>query len=234
MIKKRGGTSVAISVRQEAEATAVGEVERPARSRGRRHGSEISGREALLGAALSAFAANGYEATSLRAIAASADVDMALVARLFGSKMELWVAVVDHLAERQAVGRQKLMTLAILAAHDPAEAMRRFIRMFVEISYHGPEVPAFIMQESGSPSERLDILAERLLCPFQKAYGPIIDAAIRAGVVKAPHPELFTRMMFCAISMPMARSALSPNGYNAAPHSLDAIAEQAIALFVAE
>jgi AcrR family transcriptional regulator len=225
-----GGAGVEHRVRQEGGAVAADAIERPARLRGRRHGGEVSGREALLSAALTAFSRYGYEATSLRTLAASAGVDMALVARLFGSKADLWIAVVDHLAERQAAGREKLAALAALAEQDPAEAMRRFIRLFVQISYHGREVPAFIMQESGHPSERLDILVERLLTPFRKAYAPIIEAAIRAGVVKAPHPELFTRMMFCSIAMPMAPSALSPNG----AHSLDAIAEQAIALFVIE
>ncbi len=220
------------NVQQEAGATAAGKVERPVRSRGRRPGGEVSGREALLRAALTSFARYGYEATSLRALAASAGVDMALVARLFGSKADLWIAVVDHLAERQAANRGKLAALAALAEHDPEEAMRRFIRMFVEISYRGREVPAFIMQESGHPSERLNIVVERLLCPFQKAYWPIISAAIGAGVVRATNPELFARMLFCSISMPMAPSALSPNGGQITPQTRDAIAEQAIALFV--
>ena len=59
-------------VRQEAEAKAGGGGERPARSRGRRHGGEVSGRQALLLAALTAFSRYGYEATSLRTLAASA------------------------------------------------------------------------------------------------------------------------------------------------------------------
>jgi AcrR family transcriptional regulator len=219
-------------IRQAAEAEAGGVATRPARPRGRRHGGDLSGREALLRAALTAFSRYGYEATSLRALAASAGVDMALVARLFGSKADLWIAVVDHLAERQAAGREKLAALATLAEQDPAEALRRFIRLFVEISDNGREVPAFIMQESGHPNERLDILVERLLAPFRAACAPIIDAAIRAGVVRAVHPELFARMMFCSISMPMAPSALSPNGGDITPEMRDAIAEQAIALFV--
>jgi AcrR family transcriptional regulator len=87
----------------------------PARLRGRRPGGEVSGREALLRAALSDFSRYGFEGTSLRSLAASAGVDMALVARLFGSKADLWIAVVDHLAERQAADRAKLAALAKLA-----------------------------------------------------------------------------------------------------------------------
>ncbi len=223
------------SIRAKTEATtAGGGVERSAPSRGRRHGGEVSGREALLSAALTAFSRDGYNATSLRTLAASAGVDMALVARLFGSKANLWIAVVDHLAERQAAGCEQMAELAALAERDPAEALRRFIRLFVQISYHVREAPAFIMQESGRPNERLDILVERLVVPFRQASAPIIEAAIRARVVKAVHPEWFTRMMFCSISLPMASSALSPDGSQMTPEMLAAIAEQAIALFVNE
>jgi AcrR family transcriptional regulator len=218
----------------QASVEALGTVKAkaPARPRGRRPGSAVSGREALLDAALSAFARHGYEGVSLRALAGEAGVDMALVARLFGSKSDLWIAVVDYLAARQAAGRAKLAEVALLAEQEPIEAMRRFIRLYAQFSLAGREVPAFVMQESGRPNERLDILVERLLVPFQQACAPIIGAAIRAGVVDAPHPELFARMMFASISLPMVPSALAPDGGRITPERLDAIIEQAIALFV--
>ncbi|WP_404710192.1 TetR/AcrR family transcriptional regulator [Sphingomonas sp. MMS24-J13] len=221
-------TRVAAQERAEpAVDTAV-----PARPRGRRPAGAVSGREALLAAALSAFARNGYEATSLRVIAADAGVDMALVARLFGSKADLWLAVVDFLAERQAEGRAKLAEIAAFAAQDPAEAMRRFVRFYAEVSARGREVPAFIMQESGQPNERLDILVERLILPFRDACRPIFAAAFRAGVVNATDPVLFARMMFASISLPMVPSALAPDGGRVTPERVDAIVAQAIALFV--
>ena len=204
----------------------------PARPRGRRQSGEVSGRDALLRAALGCFARYGYDGTSLRTLADRAGVDMALVARLFGSKADLWEAVVDHLAARQAEGRAELAALAALAEREPAEALRRFIRFFAQASFDGREVPSFIMQESGHPNARLDILVERLLEPFRQACAPIIDAAVDAGVVKAIHPDLFTRMMFCSISLPMVPSALAPEGGQVTPAMRDAIAEQAIALFV--
>jgi AcrR family transcriptional regulator len=192
----------------------------------------VSGRDALLSTALSAFARYGYEATSLRALAAEADVDMALVARLFGSKSDLWTAVVDFLAERQAMGRIRLAEIAELAAHEPAAAMRQFIRFYAEISARGLEVPAFIMQESGHPNERLDVLVERLINPFRDACRPIFAAAFRAGVANATDPILFARMLFASISLPMVPSALAPDGGRMTPERIDAIVAQATALFV--
>jgi AcrR family transcriptional regulator len=49
-------------------------------------------RRAILGAARSAFAARGYEQTTIRAVAAQARVDASMVMRYFGSKAGLFAA----------------------------------------------------------------------------------------------------------------------------------------------
>lgn len=88
--------------------TAMGHTHNPALAepaaavaRGRRPGHATPGRELLLQAALKQFAQRGFDGTSLRSLAAEAGVDAALVARLFGSKVALWTAVVDHLVARR-------------------------------------------------------------------------------------------------------------------------------------
>ncbi|MFG1933082.1 TetR family transcriptional regulator [Mycobacterium sp. NPDC048908] len=57
--------------------------------RGRRQGGPVS-RDAVLAAAKQRFAAEGYEKTTLRAIASDAHVDPSMVLYLFGSKEELF------------------------------------------------------------------------------------------------------------------------------------------------
>lgn len=52
-------------------------------------------REAILAAATHEFSELGYDRTSMRAIAARAGVDQALLAHYFGSKHDLFVAVVE-------------------------------------------------------------------------------------------------------------------------------------------
>ena len=42
---------------------------------------------------MEAFARNGYDGASLRAIALAADCDVSMVAHYFGSKAELWRAM---------------------------------------------------------------------------------------------------------------------------------------------
>jgi AcrR family transcriptional regulator len=53
----------------------------------------------ILSAARSRFAAEGYERTTLRAVAADVGVDAALVIRYFGSKQDLFAAAVDFSIE---------------------------------------------------------------------------------------------------------------------------------------
>ncbi|AQZ64651.1 Transcriptional regulator, TetR family [[Actinomadura] parvosata subsp. kistnae] len=60
---------------------------------GRRPGTSTT-REEILAAAAEAFSVAGYEATSMRQVAAAAGVDPALVRRFFGGKEQLFSAVV--------------------------------------------------------------------------------------------------------------------------------------------
>lgn len=61
---------------------------------GRRPGSEDT-RGAILAAARSSFASQGFHATTIRAVAGSAGVDPALVHHYFGNKEELFAAAID-------------------------------------------------------------------------------------------------------------------------------------------
>ncbi|MFB9239711.1 TetR family transcriptional regulator [Plantactinospora siamensis] len=65
-----------------------------ARRTGRRPGNPDT-REAILAAARSAFAEKGFDGASIRAIAAGAGVDPALVHHYFGTKDQLFLAVMD-------------------------------------------------------------------------------------------------------------------------------------------
>jgi AcrR family transcriptional regulator len=62
--------------------------------RGRRAGTSGT-REAIAGAARRKFGELGYERTTIRAIAAEAGVDPALVVHFFGSKQQLFLSVID-------------------------------------------------------------------------------------------------------------------------------------------
>jgi AcrR family transcriptional regulator len=75
-------------------------------------------RDRILEAARAAFAAEGYDRTSLRTIAASANANVSLIIRYYGSKEELFACAADfdlHLPTASALDPQKVG--AALAAH---------------------------------------------------------------------------------------------------------------------
>lgn len=138
------------------------------RGRGRpRKGKEHNG-EALLEAALACFAQNGFEKTSLRTIAARAGVDVALLSYRFGSKLGLWTAVVDAMAEE---------TLELLQAwpHEqrdrtPEEQLRNLCRGMVTLVADRPLFAQLLISEimTGADEERQALIQERMAQPVHE------------------------------------------------------------------
>ena len=103
--------------------------------RGRRPGGADT-RAGIVAAARAEFAENGYDATSLRAVARRAEVDPALVHHYFGGKPQLFAAVMDVPADpaalvdrvvagpRDQVGESLVRTF--LALWDSPEGRPRF------------------------------------------------------------------------------------------------------------
>jgi AcrR family transcriptional regulator len=202
----------------------------PARTRGRRPGGAPPGRDALLRVAMIKFASSGYEATSLRDLASDAEVDVALVSRLFGPKLKLWEAVVEELVARQSVHLPKVQATAQAAMHDPRAAMTQLIVQFAQISHEIPAFPAFLLHELHRPGERLDLLLTRLVRPFQNACAPVLEAAMAEGVIGARNIDLFFFMLISAVSVPMASPRMLNRNFKSASTLRDEIAREACAM----
>jgi AcrR family transcriptional regulator len=123
---------------------------------GRRPGP-TSTRATILAAAAECFAAGGYDATSMRHVAATAAVDPALVRRFFGGKEQLFseVAATLILPER---------ALAAVTEGAPEAAGERLLRYFLsllgDVSHPGP---FFGLIRSAVTSDHAAELLRRLL-----------------------------------------------------------------------
>ncbi|RNM16705.1 TetR family transcriptional regulator [Nocardioides pocheonensis] len=100
-------------------------------SRGRRPGSPDT-RAAILDAARTLFASGGFSGTSVRAVAAKAGVDPALVHHYFGTKDDLFVAALALPVDPREV-------LASVAAEGPDGAAERLLRVFLSV-WDDPEL----------------------------------------------------------------------------------------------
>jgi AcrR family transcriptional regulator len=116
----------------------------------------------ITAAAAARFTAAGYDATSLRQVAADAGVDPALVRRFFGSKEQLFTAVASVLIDPG---------LALAAVTDgPAEAagerlLRHFLSLLGDVSRPGPLLGLVRSAVTSEHAARLlrQFLAEGLL-----------------------------------------------------------------------
>jgi AcrR family transcriptional regulator len=101
------------------------------RRRGRRQGEPVS-RDAVLAAAKKRFASEGYERTTLRAIADDAHVDPSMVLYLFGSKLDLFRESLQLILEPQ------LLVDALSDDGGPADIGTRMVRVYLKI-WESPE-----------------------------------------------------------------------------------------------
>ncbi|TCK07000.1 TetR/AcrR family transcriptional regulator [Marinobacterium mangrovicola] len=203
------------------------------RRRGRRSSQDISGREALIHAAIRAFAQRGYEGASLRMIAREAQVDVALCARLFGNKEQLWQAVIAHLAEKfESDYAHRLAALESLSEQSPRQALEGFIRLYADICMATPAFTAFLLQESNAHSLRLEIIIEKLTRPLLLPAHGIVRKAQAAGVVAAREPELFVRMLTSALALPMTTPALLPAHTRSASNLEQRIVDEVLSIFL--
>lgn len=123
---------------------------------GRRPGPS-STRAEITAAAARRFAAAGYDATSLRQVAADASVDPALVRRFFGDKEQLFTAVASALIDPERA-------VAAVAGGPPEAAGERLLRYFLsllgDVSRPGPLLGVI---RSAVTSEHAAGLLRRLL-----------------------------------------------------------------------
>jgi TetR/AcrR family transcriptional regulator len=140
--------------------------------------------------ALEAFAGSGYEGTSLRVIAAGARCDVAMVAHYFGSKFELWRAIIDELAERLREHRDQIAGPLYAPAPSVEQRVRRGIEyLFAHIEAR-PELGRFVLRELAEGGERAVYVEDQLIRPGLALYLPLWKEAIQAGIFGRVDPTV--------------------------------------------
>jgi AcrR family transcriptional regulator len=136
---------------------------------GRRPGSE-STREAVLEAARAQFAARGYQATTVRAVAASAGVSPSMIHHFFATKDELFLAAI-----RMPVDPETVLLAILDGPRD--ELPQRMVRVFVtnwQRPDSGPALRSVLRAAMAGEAQAaaLRMFAEQLMLPrVSKALG---------------------------------------------------------------
>lgn len=161
---------------------------------GRRPGPSAT-RALILKVAAARFTIHGYEATSMRQIAADADVDPALVRHFFGSKEKLFTEVAASAIDLE-------QAFATLLAGPVSHLGERLVRYFLDLlgDVHDPGPLLGVIRSSVTAEQAATLLREFLA---DKVLGPI------ATLIGADEAEL--RVALAAsqlVGLAVARHAL--------------------------
>lgn len=133
-------------------------------SKGRRPGNPQT-RQQILDAARELFGRHGYDGASMRAIAAAARVDVALVSYHFGSKSDLFAATLElPISPARALGG------VLAATRDPRERAERLLRTLLAVWDQAGGGPlAALMRSATSQEQLLRGFLEREMLPLLRA-----------------------------------------------------------------
>jgi len=114
--------------------------------------------EAILDAALSAFAAVGYPAMSVRALNAGLGLSHETVSQRFGSKSDLFRAAVQHGVQRFIAdfGAE----IERRSPNDDLELLRATITAFIVATSHHPTLGNLLHHESISDDQRMILVSQ--------------------------------------------------------------------------
>ncbi len=128
-------------------------------------GDAVAIQEAILRAALEAFAQRGFDGVSVRELNRQIGVSHNLVHYYFRSKDALWRAAIDY-GLRPTVDAWSQEPLK--PSDDPVEVIQQGLRRFLEVTARCPSVQRILEHEGAVGGPRLDYMAERYILPYLK------------------------------------------------------------------
>jgi len=158
-------------------------------------------RHKILEAAERQFAANGFGATSLREIAEAAGTTHGLIRHHFGTKDDLWRAVVDDFISQMLA--RHLPLLQRVEDDDPVALLKAFATNYMRVSAEMPEVAKLLLKDCSEPGPRLEYLLARIL-PIHQLITPVFEQVHAQGHLKAHDPDSFFIFLVMLGSTPFA------------------------------
>lgn len=177
--------------------------ERRRRGRPTEVNSDLDTSAAIAQGALHRFAAQGYEATSLREIATDAGVDISLISYRFGGKHGLWRAIVSQAADH--LGASLRQALAEAGRHDARARLLHSARAFLAYLLARPEVPRLLLRDITTDTERSEWLLDVLSAPLHRRFIALAEAASEEGAVPAEHLQFRTANFVYSAASTVAR-----------------------------
>jgi len=175
-----------------AGGKAVAPKAKPVRKR-REQQRAIDTKRTILSAALSEFAQVGFEAASIRNIAAITGLQHPLITYHYRTKEILWKAVAeDAFAQIRQLWDEGVAGQRNMA---PIERLRAEYSAFLRFTVAYPDFHHFMLRESRPGNPRLPWLVKTILHPTMQRVLPEIESAQAQGLLPPGNPALLHYMM---------------------------------------
>jgi AcrR family transcriptional regulator len=137
--------------------------------------------DAILDAALRAFATHGYSGVSVRTLNQELGVSHSLISQRFGSKDDLWYAAVDH-----GFGRiiRHMADVFDPTISDPLEQLRGWIHRYLLFSADHPELLGLMSIEGRQDTPRLRYVYEHYIGPAMGRVGDLLEHLADNGRIR--------------------------------------------------
>ncbi|HXG67238.1 MAG TPA: TetR family transcriptional regulator [Blastocatellia bacterium] len=143
-------------------------------------------RAKILAAAEELFAAQGYDGTAIREIAAAAGVNGAMIHYYFGSKEGLYHAIL----ESGAGGAHALLEKAAAGDGSSRERLTQFIEDYITFIFSRPNLPRILMRELLAGGKHLMHLSRQYPMTNYALLREIIADGKRKGELRVANPDL--------------------------------------------
>jgi AcrR family transcriptional regulator len=180
--------------------------------------------DAILDAAMRAFATYGYDGVSVRTLNRELGVSHNLIHQRFGSKQGLWYAAVDRAFSQQIT---TLATSFDPTLADPLDQLNHAIRRFVLYSAERPELLGLMNIEARVDSERLDHIYDNYLAPALAPLGRLLDHLHENGRIRPISLRALFFLIAHGAAAPFTLVALARHLDNRDPLDPEQVAEQA-------
>ena len=160
----------------------------------------------ILGAALKVFAREGFPDAKLRVIAAKAGTSHNLIRHHFGSKDDLWKAVVDYGLTMREIGLKNIIDAG---RHlDPVELFKKTIESHILFVAEHPELAKILLHSNSRTSPHLDYIVQKQQA-VHDLVEPIFKAVQQCGYFKDFDHNSFSIYMRAIAETPIATSDLT-------------------------
>ncbi len=162
--------------------------------------------DAMLSAALRAFATHGYDGVSVNALGRDLGVSHNLLHQRFGSKEGLWYAAVDWGFGGMA---NELVSAVDPTLTDPLDQLRLIIRRFLQVSAERPELVGLMNLEGRESSERLTYLYDYYVEPLTAPIGRLLEHLAADGRIRPISGRAFHFLVAHGAAAPFTVQALA-------------------------